>query len=201
MSRDHQLRQRIAQEAARIMAEESVTDFLTAKRKAAQRLGIQDFHPLPKNSEIQSELESYQRLFHSQTQPLHVRELRKAALEALEFLHMFQPVLVGSVLQGTASTHSDINLQLFADYPEQVDIFLLDQRIPFKRSQKKLRLTQKDAQIYPSINFIAGNTELELVILPLISQRQAPLSPVDGKPMKRANAKAVRALLSQSLEI
>jgi hypothetical protein len=42
----------------------------------------------------------------------------------------FEPRLVGSVLSGTASEHSDVNLHLFADRPEQVAFRLMRDEIP-----------------------------------------------------------------------
>ena len=57
------LRRALAQEAARVMAEHGVRDFLFAKRKAAERFGVVDGAVLPRNSEIEEALAEYQRLF------------------------------------------------------------------------------------------------------------------------------------------
>ena len=62
----HQDRHRIllAQEAARIMADEGVRDFRLAKRKAAERLGLPVNGTLmPRNTEIEQALIDHQRLF------------------------------------------------------------------------------------------------------------------------------------------
>jgi hypothetical protein len=58
-----ELRARVAEEAARIMREQGVRDFLLAKRKAADRLGVTDRHALPANQEIADALAAQQRLF------------------------------------------------------------------------------------------------------------------------------------------
>ena len=42
---------------------------------------------------------------------------------------------------------------------------------------------------------MAGEVEIESVVFPVDGIRQAPISPVDGKPMQRADEKAVRELL------
>src|SRR5450755_4279257 len=57
------LRHALAQEAARVMAEHGIRDFLVAKRKAAERFGVTDGAVLPKNTEIEMALVEYQRLF------------------------------------------------------------------------------------------------------------------------------------------
>ena len=54
--RAEDLRRALAQEAARIMAEHGIEDFLQAKRKAADRLGVNDVAVLPKNVEIEEAL-------------------------------------------------------------------------------------------------------------------------------------------------
>ena len=44
------LRQAVAEEAARVMAEQGIDDFLFAKRKAAARFGVVDASILPRNT-------------------------------------------------------------------------------------------------------------------------------------------------------
>ena len=50
------LRRAVAEEAARLMSEHGIGDFLQAKRKAAERLGVDDVAALPKNTEIEAAL-------------------------------------------------------------------------------------------------------------------------------------------------
>ena len=57
------LRQAVAEEAARVMSEQGIDDFLFAKRKAAERLGVVDAAILPRNTEIEAALFARQRLF------------------------------------------------------------------------------------------------------------------------------------------
>ena len=61
--RAENLRRALAQEAARIMSEHGIRDFLTAKRKAAERFGVTDGNVLPRNTEIEDALAEYHRLF------------------------------------------------------------------------------------------------------------------------------------------
>ncbi len=65
--RAENLRRALAQEAARLMAEHGIHDFLTAKRKAAERFGVADNGALPRNTEIETALAEYQRLFEGET--------------------------------------------------------------------------------------------------------------------------------------
>ena len=47
------LRRALAQEAARIIVDHGVDDYLFAKRKAAERMGVTDHAVLPRNTEIE----------------------------------------------------------------------------------------------------------------------------------------------------
>lgn len=196
-SKDQQMRLRLAQEAARIIDEEGIRDFHSAKRKAAAHLGALDTRNMPSNIEIEQALIEYQRLFKGHTQPDRLRELRQAALAAMQFFARFHPRLVGSVLSGTANAHSDVNLHVFADVPEDVALFLMQEGIPYDTGERRLRLGNGDSANYPLYRFMAGETRLDLTVFPFDGERQAPRSPVDGKPMRRANLAAVEELLKQ----
>src|SRR5215510_5243181 len=58
-----ELRQELADEAARLMAEHGIADFSLAKRKAAERLGVRAGGALPSNAEIHGRLAERQRTF------------------------------------------------------------------------------------------------------------------------------------------
>jgi hypothetical protein len=199
-TKDQQMRLRLAQEAARIIEEEGIRDFHSAKRKAAAHLAATDTRNMPSNTEIEQALIEYQRLFKAATQPSRLRELREAALNALRFFTRFHPRLVGSVLSGTANAHSDVNLHLFTDVPEDVALFLMQEGIPYDTGERRLRLGNGDSANYPVYRFLAGDTRLDLTVFPIDGERQAPRSPVDGKPMRRAGLAAVEELLKDGSE-
>jgi hypothetical protein len=126
--RDDNLRRQLAYLAARLMAEEGVTDVAFAKHKAARQAGLVEARLLPDNREIEAGLRDYQGLFQSNTQPAELRALRVAALALMKSLGSFHPALVGPVLGGTANQHSEITLQLFADDEKAVALFLVNGR-------------------------------------------------------------------------
>jgi hypothetical protein len=47
----------------------------------------------------------------------------------------------------------------------------------------------------PSVRFEMGNETIEAFVFPRDGIRQAPVSPVDGKPMRRADAREVSQML------
>lgn len=196
-TKDKHMRQRLAQEAARLMAEEGVQDFFTAKRKAAERLGAPHTQNMPRNKEIEEALQDYQRLFLGAEGAEQLGRLREAAVQAMRFFAPFEPRLAGSVLTGTAGAHSDVNLHLFADAPEEVNLFLMGAGIPFEVGLRRLRLNRETSGDIPSVRFLAGEQSIEALIFPANGIRQAPLSPVDGRPMERAALGRVEELLAQ----
>ncbi|MEW6353213.1 MAG: hypothetical protein AB1469_02785 [Pseudomonadota bacterium] len=196
--RDKHMRQRIAMEAARLMAEHGVRDYYAAKRKAAAQLGASATQNMPRNEEIEQELGAYQRLFQTHSQPRRLRALRVAALQAMRLFAVFDARLVGSVLSGTAHAHSDVSLHVFTDTPEEVGLLLMQNDIPYETVQHHLRLAPDSAPVgYPGYRFMAGDTVIDLTVFPLKGIRQAPRSPVDGKPMRRADLSAVTKLLQE----
>ena len=192
---DVNARQRIAQEAARLIAEHGIKDFQMAKQKAANGFGVTDKHVIPSNTEVEQALLEHQRLFHSESQPQRLKELRETAIKAMQILKSFEPRLVGSVQRGTASEYSDVNLHIFSDTPELFGHFLEQHTIPYEQSEKRLRISKDKYEYFPSYSFIAGDVPIDIVVFPVMAQRQAPLSPVDGKPMQRDDIKKVEASL------
>lgn len=195
-----QQRRRIAVEAARLMSEEGIRDFHLAKRKAAAHLGIFAEAYLPKNSEIDAALREHQRLFQSETQPQLLRQRREVALEAMRFFAAFEPRLVGAVLDGSADDHSAVCLHLFSDDPRALQNLLDENHIPYDEESRFLRLTREDSDEFPVYLFSADDIGIDLTLLPLDLLRQAPLSRIDGKPMKRASHGALELLLAEKAD-
>lgn len=192
------LRLALAQEAARIMAEQGVDDYGLAKRKAAERLGATDISVLPKNTEIEAALAAHHRLFEMNTHSSALSALRRTALQAMRLLHRFQPRLVGPVLSGTASAHSEVNLHLFAEGPEPVALHLMEQGIPHRVGERRLRYEPNRLVSYPVVQFVAGDKAIDAVVFPIDGIRQSPASPVDGRPMRRADAAELESMLERS---
>lgn len=194
--RSENLRLALAREAARLMAEHGISDFLAAKRKAAARFGVEDGAVLPKNTEIEAALGEYQRLFGGESHAEMLNTQRLAALEAMRRLREFEPRLVGPVLTGTATEHSDVQLHLFADRPESVTIKLMDQRIPHEVTERRVRMNAERVLNYPGVRFEIADQPVEATVFPLDGIRQAPVSPVDGRPMRRADIDELETLVT-----
>src|SRR6185436_11568233 len=136
-ARQNSMRARIAAAAARLMAEDGIGDFALAKRKAARGLGAANTEALPGNDEIEAELRAYLALYQADEHPTRVAEMRRHALEAMRALEQFNPYLTGPVLAGTAGPYAEIELQLFPESTKEVELFLIDRKLPYQASDER----------------------------------------------------------------
>ena len=196
--RAENLRRAIAQEAARVMSEHGIRDFLFAKRKAAERFGVTDGGLLPRNVEIEEALAQYQRLFEGENHDQSLLAQRLAAVEVMEYLADFQPRLVGPVLSGTATEHAHVQLHVFADRAESVAFKLMDNGVPFETGERRVKMNADRMLTQPCFSLEMNDQEIDVVVFPLDGIRQAPASPVDGRPMRRADLAELRALVASN---
>ena len=194
--RNGQRRQELAREAARLMVEGGIHDYALAKRKALERLRIPAGTPMPRNQEIEAARVEYQRLFGGGARAQRVEELREAAVVAMRELAPFRPRLVGPLLTEAADASCVVSLHLFADSPEEVGWFLMDRGIAHRNSEQRLRMSTGEVARIPGFAFVAGGVPVELAVFSGRVRRQTPLSPVDGRAMRRASLAEVEELLA-----
>lgn len=190
-----QMRERIAQAAARLIAEEGIQDYALAKRKACRQIGVPATHSLPANSEIEDALRAHQAIFQKEEQQARLELLLQAALKAMRLLARFAPHLTGAVLGGTAPRHSDIKLHLFADSAKDVELFLLNHQLPYRSGERKFRYGEEFRHI-PVFTLPMQPAEVELAVFAADGIRSAPKNPATGKPMARATTGQVELQLA-----
>ena len=190
-------RQMLAQEAARIIVEQGIEDYRLAKTKAAERLGLRERGSLPGNAEIEAAVGQHLQLFGRESHFNLLQAMRRAALAAMDILSPFSPRLVGPVLHGTAAANSAVNLHVFSDTPELIAIRLAENDLPYRSYERRLKSRRDRAETFAGYRFMHGDSSIEATIFPFDGMRQAPISPVDGRPMKRADCNAVRKLLDE----
>ena len=191
-------RQVLAQEAARIIVEQGIEDYRLAKIKAAERLGLTDRGSLPGNREIEQAVAEYRMLFQGEDHENLLTTLRRVALSAMDFLSAYSPRLVGPVLAGTAGEHSVVNLHLFADSAEQVAFELHRAGIEYRPFERRYKSRRGQSDCFSAFAFVHDDFDIEATVFPYDGIRQAPMSPVDGRPMRRADKSKVEALLLAS---
>jgi hypothetical protein len=160
--RNQRHRARIAQGAARLIAEHGLTDWSAAKRKACRELGLADHEALPGNEEVEQALRDYNSLFRADAQAASLRRQRQAALAWMERLAAWRPVLIGGVAAGWATTHSDVRLELEAEDPKAVELALINAAIDYESG---------DAGQLAPVQLIAGRGE-RAVRLQIVTPQQ-----------------------------
>ncbi|WP_292931131.1 hypothetical protein [Noviherbaspirillum sp.] len=190
------LRAEIAAAAARLIAEDGA-DYATAKRKAARQvLGNAKIRGeiMPDNAQIEEEVRAYNQLFFSDTQPARLLHLRKLALRLMEELARFSPYLTGAVLNGTAGEHSDIHLQLFAESPKDVEIYLINKNVDFEVSETA---HFKHGEPVETVSFMWQKEGVHLALYEMDDLRGAVKGSTEGK-IARAGVDLVRTLIAET---
>ena len=189
-------RRAIAARAARVMAEDSVSDFGAAKRKAARQLGYADNEGLPSNDEVEAELRAYQLLYQNQEQRERLDLLRAAAVELMREFATHLPHLTGAVWNGTAGRDTGLQIDLFTDAPKAVEIKLLDQNIVYRVDEKphfNAALTRKVTQL----EFAWNDVAVRLALYGADDLRGA-LIPGGSGQAQRGNLAAVESRIAET---
>lgn len=205
MSRENlaQLRQLIAQQAARMMAEDGIHDFAYAKKKAGRQLGVSENSVLPSNAEIEEEIKLYHEIYTADEQLALLVQLRKSALATMQLFQHFNPHLVGSVLDGSAGKFAQTDIHLFADSAKEVEIFILNQQIPYESSEKSFRLSDKPSKdkknkVRKTVPTFTLETEFglqKLSVFEFDDMRVSTKRTSDGSKTERANIDDLQQLM------
>lgn len=197
------LRAAIAQEAARLMYEESVKQYFTAKRLAARRLlgrvaGQRvRFRPadLPSNGEIRDALLALADLAEGSRRTRRLFAMRVVALEAMRALAGFDPRLIGSVSTGHIRRGSDIDISVFTDDDGALELRLRELGWTFQREPVTI---QKFGEIREYLHYqVADVFPIELTVYERRELRFRPRSSTDGKPIERLRESALSAILAR----
>ncbi|HZF54602.1 MAG TPA: nucleotide-binding enzyme [Polyangiaceae bacterium] len=195
------LRAQVAAEAARLMYEEGVKQYFTAKRMAAKRLlgraagGKLRYRPsdLPSNGEIRDALLALASLAEGSHRTRRLFAMRVLALQAMRAIEPFEPRLIGSVSTGHIRRGSDIDIQVFTLSPEALELHLKKLGWTFESERVTIR---KFGEIREYLHYhVADTVPIELTVYEPRDLRFRPKSSTDGKPIVRMRIAAVEDLL------
>ena len=189
--RDGQDRARIADVAARLIAEHGITDWSLAKRKAVRHLSLPERTPLPGDDEIEAALTAHHALFGGDEHTASLRHQREEALAWLRDLADFEPTLVGGVAAGWATEHSDIRIELIADDSKEVELVLINRNIAY-RVAPGIPL-----QAAPELLIDTLHGGVRLIIRTPAAARQRPRRERRGADEARLNAHALAEVLAR----
>jgi hypothetical protein len=126
-----------------------------------------------------------------------IEDYRAAKIKAAERLGMSTRGALPAVLHGTANANSAVNLHVFADDAETVAARLQDCSVHYRPFERRLKSRRDHAETFAAFRFNRDEAAIEATVFPVDGVRQAPISPVDGKPMRRADVNAILKLLAQ----
>ena len=183
-------RARIAQGAARLIAEHGLNDWQAAKRKARRHLGLPDHEALPGNEEVEQALRDYNTLFQSTAQTISLRSQRVDALGWMERLSQWKPLLTGAVAAGWATEHSEVRLELEAEDAKSVELSLINAGIAYA----SVPAQHGDGQ--PQLRVESPQATIRLVIVSPQQRRNRPRRERGGSAEERLSPAQLRALLA-----
>jgi hypothetical protein len=185
-------RARIAQVAAKLIAEHGIADWSLAKRKAARSLMLPDRVALPGDDEVAAALVEYHALFGGDAHAATLRAQREEALRWMRRLHEFAPLLTGGVAAGWATEHSDIRLELVANDAKLVELALLNAGVAYRAMH-----SDRDGAAELFVESPRGG--LRLSVRAPADARQRPRHDRHGNEELRLDAEAVVALLGEEV--
>ncbi|HEY4371289.1 MAG TPA: hypothetical protein VGN52_05175 [Burkholderiales bacterium] len=188
-------RRAIAAQAARLIAEDGVGDFGSAKRKAARQLGFRESDGLPDNDEIEEALRTYQTLYQNDEQRARLLDLRHVAVEVMREFEAHSPYLAGSVWKGTASRGAGVDINLFTDLEKQVEMALLGRGIEYTTSERS-HFNRSVNRKVPVFSFDVEGVTVHLVVYSSADERGAARPDASGQ-VDRGNLTAVELLIDE----
>lgn len=175
------MRRLIAQGTARLLALDGSQDYGSAKRKAARQLGAPESQNLPDNQEIEEALREYQALFQHDEVPARLALLKNIAIEYMQHLASFDPHITGSVLNGTAGKHSDINLQLFTENEKDLEFSLMRLSHPYRSGERR---SESSDQAFPRFVVDDPRATIDITVYPENELRRLKRLHPDGAPRR-----------------
>lgn len=168
-------------------------DLHTAVQRAAAQLGIRPQHLDVDIAALRRAVRDYRELFRPQ-QAETLRDLRRLALQAMQSLAEFQPRLAGTLVHGDGPL-DQARLILIADTAEQVVFKLQDLHIPWRDGEVTLQYTRDRRKPHPAFRFMAGDTNIELVVLAPSSRNDPPRDPLGKGPLEMLDVDRLKALI------
>lgn len=125
--------------------------------------------------------------------------LRSEALRFMRMLDRFDPHLTGAVLDGTAGRYAETELHLFADSDKEVEIFLLNSKIPYQTSEKSYHYRGERRKM-PMFILDGQYGSIKLIVFTPENARMTPRNVFGDGAIARVRSTAVEHLLNESHE-
>lgn len=195
---DQRLRRQIAVLAAQLMYERLETEYYTAKRKAARRLGVDYRHrpaDLPSNREIRDQIQATARIHEGEKRLVKLQDMRMAALRLMRSLARFRPRLIGSVLTGHVRKGSDIDIHVFSDHPAHVTDAIDSLGLGYELEHKRF-VKYGEERVFTHVH-VKDRYPYELTLYPEDKAHYVFKSSITGKAIERASIAELELLIKR----
>lgn len=185
------IRQLLVREAARLMYEEHVKQYHDAKRMAAKRIFGQGnkgntyvrSQDLPSNGEINDEVAKLANFHEGDNIAKQLFLMRVTALDIMQTLERFNPRLIGSVSTGNIKKSSDIDIHLFLEHIEELEMQL--DALNWDYERKNVTINRTGQYVEYTHFYLERQFPVELSVYHTSEIRVRTRSSTDGKPIKR----------------
>jgi len=131
------VRREMAAVAAALVADSGL-DYGAAKRRAARHLGLADASPkgaMPDNDEIDEALREHLDLFDAAGHEERRESIQLAAIELMEQLAQWSPLITGAAWKGLVTEHAVLHLQIADGHAKEVAIDLINRGLDFDAAE------------------------------------------------------------------
>ena len=131
------VRREMAAVAAALVADSGL-DYGAAKRRAARHLGLADASPkgaMPDNEEIDEALREHLDLFDAAGHEERRESIQLAAIELMEQLAQWSPLVTGAAWKGLVTEHAVLHLQIADGHAKEVAIDLINRGLDFDAAE------------------------------------------------------------------
>lgn len=181
-------RARIAAEAARLLAREEAVNPDRARRKAAQRLGVDLPALLPSEAEVLQALRDYQRVFGEAPDLPALEHLARAASGALTHFSDFDPEVCSGIAEDPPRRERQIQLLLYSDDPDAPLHRLLEAGLAHRTVRGSLHAEGLGRLQVDHLDVVVGGVEFRLTPLPRRCRGLRLRQRAEGAPLPRIGA-------------
>lgn len=131
------VRREMAAVAAALVADSGL-DYGAAKRRAARHLGLAEASPkgaMPDNEEIDEALREHLDLFDAAGHEERRESIQLAAIELMEQLSQWSPLITGAAWKGLVTEHAVLHLQIADGHAKEVAIDLINRGLDFDATE------------------------------------------------------------------
>lgn len=190
-----ELRTLLIQQAAKIMYEEGVSQYLDAKKIASKRLFGKQQKNLPSNGEISDELYRISQFKRADEHDQQLYYMRLRAISIMQELQPFSPRLIGSVSTGRIREGSDIDIHVFTY--DIADLYHYLDNLNWSYETEKITIQQNGKMTEYTHVYLDFDYAVELSIYPENEIRVHSRSSTDGKIINRLSLSKLKQLINE----